>query len=482
MTKLGGLLARKTNPADLTSPPPSSETAQISTLPGVELDLDEELFSARGSQVGGENEALRNLLLDANHKISELDTIKASVAKLVDPVTKALSAFEAEKTEKVSLQTVLNNTRTAYSRLRNEVGALEKKAASFEAECGQLRQELAATVATMRSLESSKAELAADIAARRAHIADLEITLQQETATNRTLTDETKRLNDRVAAGDKRATQLESELHGTRQKLALSEDEKRALQISLDKTIGDSARLARRLAEAEANLTAAQGRMRHVEANLAEVSAERARLAASVEEINERHAGELTTQRMRFEALQARSLASDKLLNDARDHLMARAEELRAMERRVSEMALERDTAEARRSEAEAARLVRENEIKDLQLERDALRERSETLAKAMAARDSALSRADERIQLLVDRISLLESEMETARQLAENERDELTAAIKREKLERSLTDGALETARKDFSRLMREVMALQRRQNEADAEFAVDSVAANAA
>jgi len=474
MSKFGGLLARKPNPAEMTQP----DFAPVSQPPG--LDLDEELFSAMGAQLGGENEALRNLLLDANHKISELDDIKASVAKLVEPVTKALSAFEAEKTEKVSLQTVLNNTRTAYGRLRNEVGALEKKASTFEAECVQLRQELSATTTTIRSLESAKAELTADIAARRAHIADLELTLQQETAANKSLGEENRRLSERATAGDKRNTQLESELHGTRQKLALCEDEKRALQISLDKTIGESARLARRLTEAEANLSAAQGRIRHIETNLAELTAERTRLASTVEEINERHASEFATQRMRFEALQARSQACDKLLNDARDHLIGRAEEIRVMERRVNEMTIERDAAEARRAEAEAARLGRENEFKDVQVERDALQERLTTLTRALAARDNGLARAEEKTQLLTDRLALLESEMETARQVAENERNELTAAVKRERLERALTEGALETARKDFSRLMREVMVLQRRQHAAQIE--PEPVPANAA
>jgi len=51
------------------------------------------LFSALGTQFGSENETLRNLLLDANSKINELDTIKSAVGKLVDPVSKALRDF-----------------------------------------------------------------------------------------------------------------------------------------------------------------------------------------------------------------------------------------------------------------------------------------------------------------------------------------------------------------------------------------------------
>ena len=90
--------------------------ARTAALPDNPLELDEELFSALGAQIGGDNESLRNLLLDASAKIGELDTIKAAVAKLADPVSKTLRAFEAEKSEKISLQTVLNNTRTAYGK------------------------------------------------------------------------------------------------------------------------------------------------------------------------------------------------------------------------------------------------------------------------------------------------------------------------------------------------------------------------------
>ena len=123
MSKFGGFFARKAGLYDKPAEPPPSNAA----LPENPLELDEELFTALGARLGGENESLRNLLLDANAKIGELDTIKSAVGKLVDPVSKALRAFEAEKSEKISLQTVLNNTRAAYGKLRNEVAELEKR-------------------------------------------------------------------------------------------------------------------------------------------------------------------------------------------------------------------------------------------------------------------------------------------------------------------------------------------------------------------
>ena len=106
MTKFSGLFARKAGLFDKPDEPLPARTA----LPENPLEIDEELFTAFGNQMGGANESLRNLLLDANAKISELDTIKAAVGKLVEPVSKTLRAFEAETSEKLSLQTVLNNT------------------------------------------------------------------------------------------------------------------------------------------------------------------------------------------------------------------------------------------------------------------------------------------------------------------------------------------------------------------------------------
>lgn len=462
MSKFGGLFARKAVFSDQPAEPlPSIAT----TAPENTLELDEELFSALGAQLGGENESLRNLLLDANAKINELDTIKNAVGKLVDPVSKALRAFEAEKSEKISLQTVLNNTRTAYGKLRNEVAELEKKASFSEKECAALRQELTTTQNLLRSLEATKAEIAIDIAARKAQIVDLEARLAQETGEGKALREENRRLDERLSTADKRVAALESELNGARQRLLMIEDEKRAQQISLDKISAESARLARKLAETEASLTAAQGRLRHVEGNVAELNTERARIATALDEANERHDHELTTQRMRFDALQARASASEKLLGEAREHLLARADEIRTYDRRAGELALERDALQARVADLEADRIQRESEFKEVDQTRTTLMERSAALARAFTAKDAALTRAEDTIAALNEQIAALEAARSAEKQAADQRIEELSASLRREQMQCSVVEGALETARKDFARLMREAMALQREQ-----------------
>src|SRR5690242_21149469 len=421
MSKFGGLFARKAGLYDKSATPLPANPA----LPDNVLELDEELFSALGAQLGGENESLRNLLLDANAKIGELDTIKNAVGKLVDPVSKALRAFEAEKSEKISLQTVLSNTRTAYGKLRNEMAEVEKKASFSEKECAALRQELTTTQNLLRSLEATKAEIAIDIAARKAQIVDLEARLAQETGEGKALREENRRLDERLSTADKRVAALESELNAARQRPLMIEDEKRAQQISLDKISAEGARLSRKLAETEASLTAAQGRLRHVEGNVAELNIERARIATALDEANERHDHELTTQRMRFDALQARASASEKLLGEAREHLLARADEIRIYDRRAGELALERDALQARVADLEADRIQRESEFKEVDQTRTTLMERSAALARAFTAKDAALTRAEDTIAALNEQIAALEAARATEKQATDQRIEE---------------------------------------------------------
>src|SRR6185312_6670393 len=459
MNKLGGFFARRAGLYDK----PADPTPNAAPPTDNPLELDEELFTALGAQLGGDNESLRNLLLDANAKIGELDGIKNAVGKLVDPVSKALRAFEAEKSEKISLQTVLNNTRTAYGKLRNEVAELEKKANLSEKECLALRQELTTTQNLLRTLEATKAEIAIDIAARRAQIVDLEARLAQETGEGKALREENRRLDERFSAADKRVMALESELNGARQRLLMLEDEKRAQQISLDKISAESARLSRKLAETEANLTATQGRLRHVDGTVAELNTERARLVSALDEANERHEHELTTQRMRFDALQARASASEKLLGEAREHLLARADEIRTYDRRAGELALERDALQARVADLEAERIQRESQFKEVDQARATLIERS--TARAFTAKEAALTRAEDANTALNEQIAALEAARSAEKQAADQRIEELGTSLRREQMQCSVVEGALETARRDFARLMREAMALQREQ-----------------
>ena len=242
----------------------------------------------------------------------------------------------------------------------------------------------------------------------------------------------------------------------------LSEDEKRALQTAYEKSAGDVQRLARKLAETESTLTATHSRLRNTENSLAEMTSER-RPSVGGAGGSQRAPGRRADQaQMRFDALQARSNSTDRLLTETRDHPRRRSEDARVLERRLSETTLERDTLATRLSAMEADLFQREGAVRDAEQSRTTLLERASALAKAYNTKEAELGQAQEAVKTLSDKIAFIEDQVRTRQQGVEKQIDDLSEALRREKVERAVVEGALEAARKDFSRLMREVMALE--------------------
>jgi crescentin len=161
--------------------------------------------------------------------------------------------------------------------------------------------------------------------------------------------------------------------------------------------------------------------------------------------------------------MQSRAASADKLLGEARDQLAQRSEEIRQYDRRYGELTQAYEQMSARLTETEAERQQRDADVDDLERTRTTLIERSSALAKAFTAKETALGRAEETIGNLNERVAYLEAQAQARSTDIEQQLEEMAAALRREKLERSVVEGALETARKDFARLMREVLSLQR-------------------
>jgi crescentin len=106
--------------------------------------------------------------------------------------------------------------------------------------------------------------------------------------------------------------------------------------------------------------------------------------------------------------------------------------------------------------------------------------ERSNAVSKTLKAREGALSRAEEKINTLTDRIARLEAEIQSNRAAEEKRVEDLNSALNRERMERAVAEGALEASRKDFARLQREMMALNASQRRSTTPLAVNPAIAH--
>ena len=452
----------------VTAPPPPVSTAPAAPIETQveepETELENELFTPVAGQLGEENETVRNLLKDAEHKIGELETIKVSIAKLVDPVYNTLRGYEETKSEKLIIQRALTSTRQACDKLREDLGAAEKKAATFKSECARLQEIATAAKQDVASLERGRAEMLAELAVQRARVAELQTMGQQQSSELRLSRDENRRLADRVTAGDQRAVQLEHQAQTAQQQARQANQERGAVQASLDRALSDLAQTTRRLSDADKVLTAAQARLQALEKSLAEVQAERARLSTAIEEAAHAHRDAMNLLTSRFEAVQARSSLADKLLVEARQTLLARAEEVRTFERNAAEAATANDALAEKLGTVQAKLDQRELQIRDIEQARTLLAEQAQKLINAATGRERDYEKTQHKVKEQADLIAILQEQLTAARSSNEMQVEGLSAQLQREQLERSLAEGALEAARKDVARLQLELDALRTR------------------
>ena len=193
-----------------------------------------ESFSDTGSRLGEANEALRNLLSDTGRKIGELDDLKDAFEKIVAPFNNTLRALEQEKSQSLSLSNMLAEARNAYDTLRSEFYQVEKKAIALESEIEKLREDL--ELARESAPQPREHAPRADRRGQRPQRADRRDRAPAGAGKRAApFADRRPRiLEEQFDISEKRNIELDSELAGAREKLALLEDEKRSLQAAVD--------------------------------------------------------------------------------------------------------------------------------------------------------------------------------------------------------------------------------------------------------
>ena len=211
--------------------------------------------------------------------------------------------------------------------------------------------------------------------------------------------------------------QLEGEARAAQQKAMQSVQECAAVQAALDKAHTELALTARRLTESEKTLAATQNRLKAVEASLAEAQADRQRLSAALDEANHKHLDAMNMQNSRFEALQARASLTENLLEEARQTLMARADEIRSFERRVIEASTAHDNTGEKLAQLAAALAEREAQIRESRaVARGAARPQPDAAHRGGGARRRPGQRAAEDQGAGRPMIELLEKQLQAAR------------------------------------------------------------------
>lgn len=415
-------------------------------------------FADAGARIGEDNEALRNLLIDTSHQFSAIDDLKATFSKLGEPLNNLLTSLEREKAANASAKGALAAIRTSHESLRAEFQALEKKSSDLAGENARLGRDLEASLQNARTLEDDKAKVTGEISASRVAMAMLVKQLGEEASNVRVLTEKKGLLADHADTSAKRIVGFESDLAHARERLSLLENDRDTLQAALDRTLAESSRKSRQLAESENALTDSRSKLQQVEIMLAAAQADRNKFSNACDEANERRQSEVYALELKLEALRSRSDAAEKLAAGVRESLAARTEEVRVAEAKLLEATASRSEAEKKAEHLASISEGSDQQTRKFEQDVAALTERCKVLTETLAASDSALVHAKQTIKSLGGQVEQLQSDVATNRAKVEEDIVQLNATIEHERCERTLAEGALETTRADYARLQREM------------------------
>ena len=401
-----------------------------------------------------QNETLRNLLSDTGRRIAELNQLNDVYNSIVEPFNAALSSLEREKAVALSLAARVEEQDRASEALQREFVIIEKRAKASEAEAETLRADLELASAHGRALESERRQLADDLRNLNVEADELKAKLERDGVARHTLAESEQSLREQLARSDTHALELEGELGASRERVSVLEGEKRTIQAALDEAQSENGRMARRATETENLIAAMRSQLGRLELTEAEVTAERNRLASALEEATQQRQAERQSLTNRIDALQSRVATAEGLLTEARQTLIARAEEARAFDRKATDASVARNSAERRVAQLEALQESSARKIRDLESSLNSVNEQHAVATKALQARELALARAEEKVTELGSRSGRLETELQLGRSSIDARVVELQSALARERGERSALEGALAGARRENDRL----------------------------
>jgi crescentin len=414
------------------------------------------------SEVGQHTQALRYQLDEVYHSFAAVDEIKRSFAALAQPFQKTLRDYEATEAARQEAETQLQREREGHESLKQQFADLSERLQKTTEERGWLNSQNQHLQQSLRHTESKLASVETEMRSQSATLADFDRQLSAEMAQTKGLTEDNQNLREQLSKADEITSRLEVEIRELKEDRALSQEESRTFSTSLNEALANGVKLGRKLSEAEIALGDIRAREIHLEGTVARIEAENIRLRAEAEDIGERYASEVSALTAKLDALGARSATAERLLNDTRTQLQERIDEARSADRKFLDSGLHVNALQTRLAKAEAELKKYQATSGDVELKSIALNEQTSLLQRTLSERESDLRLADEKVQTLETRLRQMSDEYRRERSHFERQLGELRRELDREKMDRSLAEGALETARQNRAKLLRQLSSSQ--------------------
>ena len=386
--------------------------------------------------IGVRYETIHGGLDSISRVVEHLRAIEPLLSEIRQPVAEEFEARRAEHAELIAL-------RANYEQALRQLALAQTEERELTAKLATAETALSESDASRQAQESALEDNALEIDRLRNGLLQSDLKVGKLDAS---LRDATARIEHLVQDVDT--------LRAQSQDNALLGEEVATLKKRIDQAGLDVARLSRIETDLEAQIAAERARIQATENALAVHQADAGRTIRGLETQVEAGRAEVSALQTRLETASGRADKLEEMNGQIAQRLAESSAQQQAVERRAGDLnvALERALDRIRSLEDESETLRQRHAGVDTA--RAAAIERADQLAKAAVAHEKTLKRAEERATQLRTRFEALQENQDVSRRQHEEKLAELQAQIERLTSEAALSEGALEAARRDRSRL----------------------------
>ena len=441
--------------AELRAEPGRPASVEAETILGADALLHEELGT-----IGRENEDLKNQCFEVVRQFDELTNIRNSMISLLERVGTILEDRERTKSALVERSIMLARAERAQQDLKAELRALHEANEGHQAESRILTAENGRLEELVRNSEGRIGVVEAELRQQTEVVGSVRKELEVERSQLSQIEGELQLLQSELLQNNMVISQLQVELATTRDEKAFYEKRLEALEAKLAEDQQSEAGLQRALSESQIHVKRLSERIREMEIT---ADGERRQInelegLLSLTQTENLEAAEesrfaIAALENQIDKLTAHSQAGDKLLADGRAQLQAMTDQFRAEARRTQDLEakLSRLCGEQENDAAEIAQL--KQAIQDKEVVQARFADRTEAVIRHTRDLKVRLENAEQRAQFAGERLAAETSRFEEQRACLEQTTRDLTEQLERERLSKTMIEGALQAARQSPNR-----------------------------
>jgi len=405
-------------------------------------------------EIGARFELVNEKLDNAQQVAEEIRTLITLIGDLRGPIFEEFRERRIEHAELQALQSTAEAMRQRLDVLERDNVEMTARAAGAEAALTDMESRYNASETTLRSRDSEVEQLKIERAERRAQVVELEEARAAAESAVADLEEETTALRTRAEQGERRYRESEALAAKLQQDRVISEQEHAVLQKRLEQSNSENVGLSSRVAYLDEALTVERKRALDLEGLRLAAEAEVTKVSRMFESKIEAQRGELHALEAKLETAQARSTKLDELNTSLTQRLADASLRHKVLEDEKLMLVLSQEravaTAQAREQEAEIMR----RDFLSLEAARAAAVERADELARLASGRETAAKRAERQIVLLKEKLESTQADFARKRAVMDERLSKMQTQYERERAERAIVEGALETARRERGRV----------------------------